>query len=108
MSAPFPVNDQNFQNQVLESETVTVTDFWAEWCGPCKLIAPVLDEIATEYDGKLKVAKLDVDANPSTAMAYGVMSIPTLLVFKGGKPVERIVGYMPKERLLSRITPHLS
>ncbi len=108
MSKPFVVTDQDFQEKVLNSPDVIVTDFWAEWCGPCRMIAPILEEIAREYDGKLKVAKLDVDANPSTAMAYGVLSIPTLLVFKNGQPVERIVGYMPKERLLSRIRPHLS
>lgn len=107
MSKPFVVTDQDFEEKVLQSREVIVTDFWAEWCGPCKMIAPVLDEIAREYDGKLKVAKLDVDANPSTAMAYGILSIPTLLVFKNGQPVERIVGFMPKERLLSRIRPHL-
>lgn len=108
MSKPFVVTDQDFEEKVLQSHEVIVTDFWAEWCGPCKMIAPVLEEIAREYAGKLKVAKLDVDANPSTAMAYGILSIPTLLVFKNGQPVERIVGFMPKERLLSRIRPHLA
>jgi len=108
MSKPFPVTDQDFQQKVLESSDLIVTDFWAEWCGPCKQIAPLLEQIAGEYDGQLKVAKLDVDHNPSTAMAYGVMSIPTLIVFKGGKPVDRIVGYMPKDRLLAKIKPHLS
>ncbi|NOX63213.1 MAG: thioredoxin [Chloroflexi bacterium] len=107
MSIPEPVNDQNFQEKVLQSDLPVVVDFWAEWCSPCKLIAPILEEIAQEYDGKLKVAKLDVDHNPGTAMAYGVMSIPTLILFKNGEPVERLVGYMPKPRLLSRITPHL-
>ena len=107
MSAPEHVNDQNFQEKVLESDLPVVVDFWAEWCSPCKLIAPILEEIAQEYEGKLKVAKLDVDHNPGTAMAYGVMSIPTLILFKNGEPVERLVGYMPKPRLLSRLAPHL-
>ncbi len=108
MAKPFPVTDQDFQQKVLDSSGTVLTDFWAEWCGPCKMIAPVLDQIAQEYDGMLSVAKLDVDENNSTAMAYGVFSIPTLIVFKDGKPVDRIVGYQPKDRLLSRIKPHLS
>lgn len=107
MAKPFPVTDQDFAEKVLGSELPIVTDFWAEWCGPCKMIAPVLDQIANELDGKLSIAKLDVDSNGSTAMAYGVLSIPTLIVFKGGKPVEKIVGFLPKERLLAKITPHL-
>jgi thioredoxin 1 len=108
MTAPFPVTDQNFQEKVLNSDILTITDFWATWCAPCHLIAPLLEEIAAEYDGQLQVAKLDVDHNPNTAMAFGVMSIPTLMVFKNGRPLERIVGYMPKDRLLNRITPHLA
>jgi len=108
MTAPFPVTDQNFQEKVLNSDILTITDFWATWCAPCHLIAPLLEEIAAEYDGQLQVAKLDVDHNPNTAMAFGVMSIPTLMVFKNGRPLDRIVGYMPKDRLLNRITPHLA
>ncbi len=108
MAKPFEVNDGSFESSVLQAPLPTVVDFWAVWCGPCKMIAPILDDIANEYEGKLQVAKLDVDHNNESAMKYGVMSIPTLIVFKGGQPVERIVGYMPKEKLLAKIKPHLS
>jgi len=107
MSKPVVVSDVSFQADVLKSPLPTLNDFWAEGCGPCKMIAPILNELAGEYDGKLKITKLDVDENPLTARAYGVMSIPTLILFKGGKPVERIVGYMPKDRLLKQLAPHL-
>ena len=107
MSVPIHVTDDSFEQEVLQSDTPIVLDLWAEWCAPCKRIAPILDDIAAEYDGQLKVAKLDVDNNPVTPPKYGVLSIPTLLVFKGGQPVERIVGYMPKERLVDKIKPHL-
>ena len=108
MAKPVVVTDDTFEDVVLMAEVPTVVDFWAVWCGPCKMIAPVLEEIAGEYDGQLQVAKLDVDHNNESAMHYGVMSIPTLIVFKGGQPVERIVGFMPKAKLLAKITPHLS
>jgi thioredoxin 1 len=108
MTKPVVVTDDTFEDVVLMADLPTVVDFWAVWCGPCKMIAPVLEEIAAEYDGQLQVAKLDVDHNNQSAMQYGVMSIPTLIVFKGGQPVERIVGFMPKAKLLSKITPHLS
>lgn len=108
MAKPVAVTDDTFEDVVLMADLPTVVDFWAVWCGPCKMIAPVLEEIADEYDGQLQVAKLDVDDNPQTAMHYGVMSIPTLIVFNGGQPVERIVGFMPKAKLLAKITPHLS
>jgi thioredoxin 1 len=107
MAKPFEVSDGNFESSVLQAGIPTVVDFWAVWCGPCKMIAPILDDIANEYEGKLQVAKLDVDHNGEAAMKYGVMSIPTLILFKAGQPVERIVGFMPKEKLLARITPHL-
>ena len=107
MSQPFPVTDADFHEKVLESDLPVVVDFWAEWCSPCKLIAPILEELAAEYDGKVKIAKLDVDHNPETPGRYGIMGIPTLIVFKNGAPVERIVGYMPKARLLQRILPHI-
>ena len=107
MSVPIHVTDDSFEQEVLQSDTPIVLDLWAEWCAPCKRIAPILDDIAAEYDGQLKVAKLDVDNNPVTPPKYGILSIPTLLVFKDGQPVERIVGYMPKERLMDKIKPHL-
>jgi thioredoxin 1 len=107
MSMPVHVTDDSFEEDVIQSALPTVVDFWAEWCAPCKRIAPILEEMAAEHDGELKIAKLDVDENPGTAGQYGVMSIPTLLVFKGGEPVERIVGYMPKEKLMEKIAPHM-
>jgi thioredoxin 1 len=107
MAKPIEVTDKTFDRVVLEANLPTVVDFWAVWCGPCKMIAPVLEEIAREYEGQLQVTKLDVDHNNATAMKYGVMSIPTLILFNNGQPVERIVGFMPKEKLLSKLKPHL-
>lgn len=101
------LSDATFNEEIGSAEGPVLVDFWAEWCGPCKMIAPILNELAAEYDGKLKITKLDVDENPATAMAFGVMSIPTLILFKAGKPVERIVGYMPKDRLLQQLAHHL-
>lgn len=108
MAKPFPVSDESFEADVLDSDNLVLVDFWAEWCGPCKMIAPIVEELANEYDGQLNVAKLDADENPNTMQAYGVMGIPTLILFKGGEAIERITGYMPKERLLDRLSPHLS
>lgn len=102
------LTDASFDDVIANSETPILVDFWAEWCGPCKMIAPILDEISQEMTGKLTIGKLDVDASGSTAMAYGVMSIPTLILFKGGEPVERLVGYMPKAQLLGKIAKHLN
>jgi thioredoxin 1 len=107
MAEPIVVTDDSFEEMVLQADLPTVVDFWAVWCGPCKMIAPLLEEIAAEHEGQLQVAKLDVDANGQTAMEYGVMSIPTLILYKGGEAVERIVGFMPKAKLLARLTPHL-
>ena len=105
---PVTVDDANFQNEVVGSPRPVLVDFWAIWCGPCKMIAPIVEELAKEYDGKLKVTKLDVDANPQTAMQFGIRSIPTLLIFKDGKVVEQIVGAVPKRHLVEKITPHLN
>jgi thioredoxin 1 len=107
MATPIHVTDDSFEQEVVQSDLPTVVDFWAEWCAPCKRIAPILEEIAASYDGQLKITKLDVDENQAVAGKYGIMSIPTLLVFKDGEPVERIVGYMPQERLMDKIKPYL-
>jgi thioredoxin 1 len=101
------LTDVNFEAEVLKSTLPTLVDFWAAWCGPCKMIAPVVDQLAKEHDGKLKIAKVDVDQNPTLATRFGVMSIPTLILFKNGEPAERLVGYMPKEKLVDRLKPHL-
>jgi thioredoxin 1 len=107
MARPVAISDASFDSEVVKSEKAVLVDFWAEWCGPCRMIAPILENLAEEYPDTLKVTKLDVDANPKTMMKFGVQSIPTLILFKGGQPVERLIGYMPKERLLGRIRPHL-
>ncbi len=108
MSKPVVLNDDSFSTDVEKSAGVVLVDFWATWCGPCKMIAPIVEQIASENDGKITVGKLDVDQNGETAMKYGVMSIPTLILFKNGQPVERLVGYQPKERLMAKIQPHLN
>jgi thioredoxin 1 len=107
MAHPVAISDASFESEVVMADKPVLVDFWAEWCGPCRMIAPLLENIADEYANSLKITKLDVDANPRTMMQFGVQSIPTLILFKNGQPVERLIGYMPKERLLSRIKPHL-
>jgi thioredoxin 1 len=107
MAKPVQVTDSTFDAQVLKSDVPVLIDFWAEWCGPCKVIAPILEQIGDEYDGRIKIAKVDVDQNNQMAMQLGVQSIPTLILFKNGQAVERWVGSLPKDRLLSRLLPHL-
>jgi thioredoxin 1 len=107
MSEPIIVTDDTFEEEVTLSSLPVLADFWAEWCPPCHVIAPILEEIAKEYKGRLKVAKLNVDDNPITTSRFGVMSIPTLILFKGGREAERLVGAMPKEKLVEKIKPHL-
>lgn len=104
---PIEITDANFEQEVLKSDKPVLIDFWAVWCGPCKMVAPVVEEIANEYDGKLKVGKLDVDSNPEVSMKFGIRSIPTLMVFKGGKVVEQIIGAVPKRNLLDKLIPHI-
>lgn len=104
---PIEITDANFQQEVMNSDMPVLIDFWAAWCGPCKMVAPVVEEIASEYDGKLKVGKVDVDNNPQVSMQFGIRSIPTLMVFKGGKVVEQIIGAVPKRNLIEKVLPHV-
>jgi thioredoxin 1 len=108
MSKPMAITDDTFETAVMEAGKPVLVDFWAEWCGPCKMIAPILDEIAEERADELTILKLDVDENPQSAIQFGVMGIPTLILFKDGEIVERITGYLPKDRFLAKLEPHLN
>jgi thioredoxin 1 len=101
------VTDDTFASDVLNSDKTVIVDFWATWCGPCKMVAPVLDEIAGEHKDTVTVAKLDIDANPATTRDYQVLSIPTMIVFKGGKAVKQIVGAKPKAALLADLADYI-
>ena len=99
MGEPVAIDDNNFEQVVLNSKIPVLLDFWAAWCAPCRMVAPVVDELAQEYDGKVSFGKVDVDQNPKIASKYGIMSIPTLILFKDGKPITNMVGFKPKAQL---------
>ncbi len=103
MSREFEFTDANFDQEVLKSDTPVLVDFWAPWCGPCRMVAPIVAEISNEYAGKLKVGKVNTDDNQEVAVRYGIMSIPTLMIFKGGEVAERVVGTLPKQALTGKI-----
>lgn len=100
---PFNFTDDNFEAEVLKSDKPVLIDFWAVWCGPCKMIAPIIEELAVEYDGKVKIGKLDVDSNQQSSIKYGVRSIPTLLVFKDGEVADTIIGAVPKAQIVQKL-----
>lgn len=101
----FEATTENFDKEVLGSDTPVLVDFWAEWCGPCRMIAPIVEQLANEYEGKLRVAKLDADANQDVLFNYGVLGIPTLILFKDGEAVGRVTGYKPKDKIVSELRP---
>ena len=107
MANVLEVNDESFDNEVCNSDKLTLVDFWAEWCGPCRKLAPLLDDVANEFDGKVKFTKIKADENMKTAQKYSVSGLPCLLIFKNGEPVERIVNMVPKSIIVSNLNKHL-
>ena len=108
MAHPKDISDDTFEAEVLKSDVPVLVDFWADWCAPCKIVSPIVEDLSNEYDGKVKFAKLDVDSNPRTAQGYGIRGIPTLLIFDGGSPVDQVVGAVPKATLKQRIDKALA
>ncbi len=108
MAGPIVLTDDNFNSEVLESAQPVLVDFWATWCGPCRMIAPIVEELSEEYDGRVKVGKLDVDSAQKTAGSFGIRSIPTLLLFKEGKVAEQIIGAVPKEQIAAKLDSALT
>jgi thioredoxin 1 len=108
MSKPTEVTDNSWDTEVLKSDQPVLVDFWAPWCGPCRMVAPIVDELATEYDGKVKFLKLNTDDNVQTASRYGVRSIPTLMMFKGGEAIDHVIGFRPKSQLKQTIEKALA
>ncbi len=107
MAKAVELTDSNFNDEVLKAETPVLVDFWAEWCGPCRMVGPVVEELAGDYNGKVKVGKVDVDSNPQISMQYGIRSIPSLLIFKNGEVVDQIVGAVPKAHLQKHLDAQL-
>jgi thioredoxin 1 len=103
MGKPIEVTDDTFEKEIIHSDKPAVVDFWAVWCGPCKIIAPIMEDFADDYEGKVKIAKLDVDNNPNVAIKFGIRSIPTVLFFKGGKVVDQIIGALPRSKFEEKI-----
>lgn len=108
MAKPIELTDSNFDNEVLTSDTPVLVDFWAEWCGPCRMIGPVVEELASDYAGKVKVGKVDVDSNPEVSVKYGIRSIPALLIFKDGEVVDQIIGAVPKTQLVKHLDAQIA
>ena len=106
--SPLHLTDATFERDVLQSDKPALVDFTATWCGPCRVIAPIIEELANEYQGRAVVGKVDVDENPETAMTYGIRSVPTMLIFKGGQVVDQIIGATGKEKMLAKLLPHMA
>ncbi len=108
MAKPLEISDGTYQSEVIEADKPVLVDFWAPWCGPCRMVGPILEEIASEQEAKIKIVKLNVDENQQYASQLGVFNIPTMILYKDGKPVDKIVGALPKKQLLDRLSPHLA